>query len=75
MCEVVGGGVVAGQEFQGCVGGEQVLQGLQGEGDCVCVCLNNLVLVTSLILRLSCNEGSKGLKVLSPSIVGELAWK
>ena len=32
-----------------------MLQGLQGEGDCVC--LDNLVPVTSLILRLSCNEG------------------
>ena len=38
MCEVVGGGVVTGQELQGCVRGEQVLQGLQGEGDCECVC-------------------------------------
>ena len=37
--ELVGGGVEAGQELQGCGGGEHVPQGMKGEGNCVCVCV------------------------------------
>lgn len=57
MCEVVGGGIVAGQELQRCVGREQVLQGLEGEGDCVCVCVDYLVLVTTLFPGSPAMEG------------------
>ena len=69
MCKVVGGGVVAGQEFQRCVSREKVLQGLEGEGDCVCVHVCGLFSAGNYFVPgFSCNGGGN-LKMLFPSIL------